>query len=368
MDWFTTTIKDIVEFERIEQEKPFRLSLQSVEDIPGDIEDIRIFSLHISPMFEGMSVTELLRKLLPILPELKKLSVFQEIYWKEACSLELNNLEELTLTIAGDIGNEILKADKLKALTIFADDTYSARDMIFPHLGELESLRLFRLKGVNPSAFSRFSRLKTLEIKKIGITDLDWLQNADYQLDKLIVDDIISDCSGLNYQKHLQSLLIRNSVFLDISPIANMNSLKYLDMYGALVDEEQLRSAEIEQLIITDQDYWESSITNEVRELCRDAARLMIAHKKELKKLDELEPWKKGYVIRRVSKPLEEQVKEALANVYLTKVRRMNEECKQAKTEKAKDIHLMEFQNRAMEMFPFLEETGERLFGEKWKL
>ena len=367
MDWFTRTIKDIVEFERIEQEKPFRLSLQSVEDIPEDIEDIGVFSLHISSMYEGMPVIELLRKLLSILPELKKLSVYQEISWHEACSLELDKLEELTLTIAGDIDNEILKADGLKSLTIFADVNNSAHEMGFPELKELESLHLFRVRGVNPSDFSRFSKLKILEIKKLGIVNLDWLQNAEYQLDTLIIDDNISDCSGLTHQKHLQSLSLWGGVFLDVSPIANMSSLKYLDMYGALVDQEQLREAGIEQVIITDKDRWESSVNYEVRELCREAAKLMIARKKELKDLDELSAGKKRYVIKQLSKPLKEQVKEALATVYLTKVAKMKEECRQIKNEGIKNTRLMDFQKRVREVLPFIEETGKRLYGEKWE-
>lgn len=365
MDWLYETIRMIVKNEQIEAERPYRLTIKSEEDIPDNMEDIK--SVSISLQYEGDPVTGLVQKILAMAPKLNKLSVFQEINWQEVCSLDLLKIKELTLKISGCINNELLKVRDLKSLSIYAGEDCSAGEMRFPRLDRVEHLTLNGVKGVKPSSFAHFSNLKTLEVKKIGVTDLDWLQSSDYHLEKLVVDDIISDCSGLLYQKTIQQLYISNSVFLDVTPIATMNDLTLLYMYNSHIDDELLRHSGIERVVVTQHDYEEKRLDDEVQELCGEAARLIIARKKILKELDTLKQWQRKWILRDFSESMELQIQKSLVMVYMNKVERMKKTKRPAYRDWPADEYLREFQKRAKKMYPFMDERGRKLYGERWK-
>lgn len=365
MDWLYETIKMIVKNEQIEAERPYRLTIKSEEDIPDNMEDIK--SVIISLQYEGDPVIGLVQKILDAAPKLNKLSVFQELNWQEVCSLDLLRMKELTLKISGDINNELLEVRDLESLSIYAGEDCSAREMRFPQLDRVEHLTLNGIKGVKPSSFDHFSNLKTLEVKKIGVTDLDWLKSSDYQLKKLVIDDIISDCSGLLHQKSIEQLYISNSVFLDVTPIAEMNNLSLLYMYNSHIDDELLRRSGIERVVVTQHDYEEKSLDDEVHDLCRDAAQLIIARKKTLKELDTLKQWQRKWILRDFSESLEQQIQKSLVMAYMNKVERMKETKSPAYRDWPADEYLGEFQKRAKKMYPFMDECGRKLYGERWK-
>ena len=261
MGWIEDALKEKELLVQIEREKPFRLVLNTPEDIPSDL--TQITSVHFSSRYKGNSPIELLHGILQEASELRNISIFVPVPWNEICSLELNGIQELTFCLDGVPGEKAIVAAQRKKLCIFGRAMLTPLELLvqpylhidYSGIPHLVSLELKEFQQVYPDDFMNLTELESLSISKAEINDLLWLERAQYQLKYLFINANIIDCSGIESQNHLETLILSHTCFHDVDPIEHLSKLEMLDLrWNEIQDEGTLRDKGIPHVLITRED------------------------------------------------------------------------------------------------------------------
>ena len=361
MDWLKEAIDKIKEQEQIELDRRVSLIIRKAEDIPQDLSSYRSVSfLH---DYEGPDISEIIEKIVTDATEFRRLFINCSIDVEQLRMIDLSMIEDLFIRVKGDPRHIPLRLDKIKKLEIAADGIRSTYLVDTSGNKSLISLNISDRKDYDLKALSNVITLKYLSLSHIGITDLDWLVGANYQLESLYVNDCIMDCSGIARQKALRKLSIHRGVMLDASSLDDLHNLEYLDLNrSSILGEDSLRSRKIRSIILSDYDRQVFTIDREVRSIASEAGRFIYHQNKKIDemkngdiKIEDLN-FHQRYLLKSVSKKtFDQRVCDAIKIVYENK-KRWIKEGKPKSPLMTKDEYLKAYVEKAEYYYPFLKE------------
>ena len=364
MDWVKEAVDEIKKLEKIDSDRRESLFIRNVEDIPEDLSCYKSVSFFHD--YVGPDISETIRKIVEEATQIRRLFINFPIDSEKLRQIDFSKIEDLFIRVSGDPGYIPLRMDNIKKLEIAADGIKSTH--IEDPSGELSlvSLNISDRDDYNLKGLSDVRTLKKLSLSHIGITDLDWLERAKYQLDSLYINDCIMDCAGIIGQRNLSDLTIHRGIMLDISPLNELQGLDYLDLRrSSLLNEGMIRNCKIKKIIISEYDRLLLTVDNEAQSIASEAGRFVYYQnkriediKKENKKIEDL-TFHQRFLLKSVSrKPLEQRIHDAIKIVYDNKVRWIKES-KPKSPLMAKDEYLKTYVEKAEYYYPFLKEGSQ---------
>lgn len=360
MNWLEDAINIYNEQEGFDEEKKYTLSIDSVDSIPASFEGIK--RLLISHKFEDdpMSILpEILRKATEL--EVLHVSGAHQLAWSDICSLPLDGVRKLSVSIVGSASGATMVAPELTDLCVFGRADLTPLEIMInpmPHIDfsrmpNIKRLELRHFQQVDPHDFQDLSRLKYLFISEANITDLTWLTDTSYSLDTLIIDGGLESCAGVEAHHDLQTLVLYHGYFTDISPIESLHKLKKLDLqYNNLSDEGNLRLLGIDELIITRRDHDLHWIRGRVDDMIRWAVIRLRGQNRQ--NPDELPELRRKYFLRSINRPFEDRIKSLIQSEFDNRIRRAREEDRPIGVQMSKEEYVALFTQMAQEYCPFL--------------
>lgn len=361
MNWREEALSERERIAQYEAQEPFNLSITIEGDIPSDC--ARFTHVHFTSNYEGPSPVELLHGIIRQARGIEQLSIFTPVRWDDIVGLDLSGIQQLTFCLDGRPGEVAIVADSLKCLCVFGRALFTPIELLlqpFPHIDfsgmpHLTSLQLKSFQQVYPDDFMHLRALKRLTITEADLTDLVWLERAEYQLDYLHVTGKLVDCSGVESQEQLRSLILYHTSIRDAKPIEQLSGLQLLDLRGnEIQDEGNLRNLGIPSVLITKKDGSRSKIEMDVRRLVGDAVRRVVSQEKHL---DNAPPIFRQYIQRNIERPFLDRVRDVIRQEYATAVERF-EQPDFAKHSWLTDEEYEEtYTHYAGEYYPFLSPT-----------
>ena len=127
------------------------------------------------------------------------------------------------------------------ALTPYMDKNLPQKES-FMRLMNVDSLNLSDLQLSNGQALKRFKRLQYLDISKNPIDGFSFTSEMG-DLKVLIASNIpATTAMGLEKNASLEKLVLKGSKVSDIEPLSSLPKLKYLDLDGAFVPTDMIKS------------------------------------------------------------------------------------------------------------------------------
>ena len=356
-DWLGETIEVIEQMKRFDEEESTRLTINSDQDIPESFEDIK--SVLISHKYDGNQVGDVIENLLEKAPFIQKLTIMPPVKWSDICSMDWGCIEDLKVSLEGEITTESLIIKKLKRLTLFGEKGISHGACLdISNIKSLESLSIHRIRDFDAIGISPLSGLKELDLQDIGLSSLEWLWEAKYQLQKLCIIDSIFDCSGLETQSNLTRLTIRPCVMMDVTPIENLHFLKHLDLStGSILSEGNLREMGIDELLLNRHDADLCKVKTDAMWITHWVAMSIRAQDNNYRNQDYLEklnPFRKKSVLRTLELPLEQRIIESIEHQYKRHLQMIKEYKYQRLQTLTNNEYLQLFERESKKIYPFL--------------
>lgn len=258
--WVQEGVDFYDKFERRQQDKT-NLWIRSLDDIPDSLSEIKDILIDFKYDRNAMTI------LPSILNNAVKLETLctksSTLTWDDVSSLDLSSISSFSFSLKGFPTERSIVAPKLRELWISEKTHLTPMELLaqpmphidFSNMPNIETLNLRNFQQIDPNDFRSLKNLKRLYITNSNIVDLDWLKDTEYQLELLLIDGELLDCSGIIYQQNLQSLTLSHSCLKDVSPIEKLKKLRSLDLrFGENTDEGNLRTMGFEKLIITKRD------------------------------------------------------------------------------------------------------------------
>ena len=361
MNWIKDAVDEIKKLEKIDYDRRESLIIRKDEDIPQDLSCYRSVSfLH---DYVGSGISETIRRIVEDATEIRRLFINCSIDVEQLRQIDFSKIEDLFIRVSGDPRYIPLKMDSIKKLEIAADGIKST--YIKGSSGKLSliSLKVSDRDDYDLNGLSHVSTLKKLSLSYIGITDLDWLDEAKYQLDSLYINDCIMDCEGIINQRNLRDLSIHRGIMLDVSPLIDLQGLEYLDLRrSSLLNEAEIRNSKIKKKIISEYDRLLLTIDNEARSLSSDAGGFIYRQNKRIEeiktgsiKVEDLN-FHQRFLLKSVSeKTFDQRVFDAIKIVYKSKKRSIMEG-KPKSSLMTKEDYLKTYVEKAEYYYPFLKE------------
>ena len=227
----------------------------------------------------------------------------------------------------------------------------------FKGLFYLVSLELKEFQQVYPDDFMNLTELESLSISKAEINDLLWLERAQYQLKYLFIDANIIDCSGIESQNHLETLILSHTSFHDADPIDHLTRLEMLDLrWNEIQDEGALCDKGIPHVLITREDGARYMIETQVHGIIGHAVRYVLSWEKNV---DTAPPILRRNIQKNLKKPFLDRVQDAIVMEYESELNRFTEPGFAKHSWLTDDEYLATFKQKALEFFPFLSDSRD---------
>lgn len=369
--WFERAVDYKHTLEYSDKLRAIHIHCWTQEDLPEEWEKIESLSI-------GGTDENLIKELPDILEkavDLKKLSIVQyTLKWEELCKLNLENIEKLSVKVDKIAYFPRMDCPKLRELSLSARGTESdcgseeeyASHMDYTGLAKLEKLTLH----VPPICLDDFAELRSLRYLRLNTAqsdNLDWLNNAKYSLQTLIISEGIRDCRGIKYQEEIEELSFYDHEITDVSPIETLKKLKKLDLGRDLLkDEGHLRNMNLESIQITNQDILLRNTLNDVNNIVDEAVRRYRAEKKwyEENKNDSL-PFKTHRCEAFKVKSYREHIKRFVRDEYNRSLKEFDTQewleyiQKSCRRVLPPEEYIAFFKKKALELYPFLADEEE---------
>ena len=358
-DWLGQTIGDLARLKEIDAEKSNSLSIYSDQDFPASLDNVK--SVHISYKYEGKQIISLIERVLSQ-AQLSRLSIMYSVKWADICSLDLSGIEELAISLEGELTADTIGTNSLRKLEMFGEkDVINGEMLNLSTISMLESLSIHRIMGFDPWQIVSLSGLKKLDIQDSGISNLEWLKDASYQLENLCIIDPIFDCSGIEAQKSIIKLTIGHCVMMDATPIAELHHLKHLDIRnGSFFGGEGLRKLGIDELFLNRQDVDSHRLKASASGLTYWAAMRIRNQNKNYSNqeyMSNLNPFQRRRALRLLELPIEQRIMEAIEQEYKHHIRVVSESKYPRLASYSNEEYIRAFKTEAERLFPFITEN-----------
>jgi hypothetical protein len=237
-------------------------------------------------------VLDKLNETVPQMPLLESLStsVANALPFAQVNQIPLARIKSLTMSICPDGTTLHLASEYLEQLTIFMQEEPTVKQALMDWSGlpNLRKLEIRHWRSFAPACMARISGLKSLTLADDSITTLDWMKDATYQLEKLMIGDCpIRDIAGLAGQQALEILWIGHGEIRDASVLKKLPALRKVHVADNPIENtEELYRLQIQELVLNQSDKDVASARYKAEKILDDAVDMLYRQEKS---------WTKSY-------------------------------------------------------------------------